>query len=91
MDSRKDSMVEQQAGVAREEIAARAYRLWQERGSPEGSPEADWFRAEQEILGEMAKPAVPAPGAVAKVQPVRGARTQPGPVRGTPESPRARL
>jgi len=34
-----------------EEISARAYELWQERGCPEGSPEVDWFAAEKEILG----------------------------------------
>jgi len=32
-----------------EGIAFRAYLLWQERGSPIGSPEDDWFRAEREI------------------------------------------
>lgn len=26
-----------------------AHRLWQERGCPEGSPEVDWLRAEQEL------------------------------------------
>ena len=31
------------------EIAARAYRLWLERGCPEGSPEDDWFLAEREL------------------------------------------
>jgi len=36
----------------REEVAGRAYRLWQERGSPLGSPDEDWFRAEQEISSE---------------------------------------
>ena len=30
-------------------IAALAYELWQERGCPIGSPEEDWFRAEQEL------------------------------------------
>src|SRR5579863_5024865 len=35
-------------GMSQEEIALRAYRLWQERGSPVGSPEVDWLRAEQE-------------------------------------------
>jgi len=42
-----------------EEIALRAYGLWQERGSPIGSPEEDWFRAEQEICHQSAQ----APGA----------------------------
>jgi hypothetical protein len=32
-----------------EKISARAYELWIERGSPMGSPEIDWQRAEAEI------------------------------------------
>jgi hypothetical protein len=39
-------------GPTREEIAARAYRCWQERGCPEGSAEEDWCRAEEELRGE---------------------------------------
>ena len=31
------------------EIAARAYEYWQQRGSAHGSPELDWFRAEQDL------------------------------------------
>lgn len=31
------------------EIAELAYRFWQQRGSPDGSPDEDWHRAEQEI------------------------------------------
>ena len=34
-----------------DQIAALAYRLWQERGCPEGSPEIDWLDAEQRLLG----------------------------------------
>ena len=30
-------------------IQLKAYHLWQERGSPLGSPEVDWFRAEAEL------------------------------------------
>jgi hypothetical protein len=26
-----------------------AYRLWQQRGSPEGSPEVDWLQAEIDL------------------------------------------
>jgi hypothetical protein len=33
------------------EVAALAYRLWNERGCPAGSPEEDWFRAERELNG----------------------------------------
>jgi hypothetical protein len=32
-----------------EQIAMLAYEFWQERGCPLGTPEADWFRAEQEL------------------------------------------
>jgi hypothetical protein len=32
-----------------DQIASLAYELWKERGCPEGSPEADWLRAEEEL------------------------------------------
>jgi hypothetical protein len=32
-----------------QEIALCAYEYWQERGCPLGTPETDWFRAEQEL------------------------------------------
>jgi monoterpene epsilon-lactone hydrolase len=34
---------------SREEIAQRAYQLWEERGRPHGSDEEDWHRAEREL------------------------------------------
>jgi hypothetical protein len=37
-------------------IAALAYQLWQARGCPAGSPEADWFQAEQKLCGPSVKP-----------------------------------
>ena len=37
-----------------EERALRAHRLWEERGCPIGSPEEDWFRADEEIRSEQA-------------------------------------
>ena len=44
------------AGVAeipfREQVARLAYQLWEQRGCPEGSPEEDWFRAEQELAAK---------------------------------------
>ena len=46
-----------------EQIALRAHGLWQERGSPIGSPEEDWFRAEQEICNQRAQALEAAPGA----------------------------
>ena len=33
-----------------EAIRVLAYSLWESRGCPEGSPEVDWFRAEEEYL-----------------------------------------
>jgi hypothetical protein len=36
-------------GSLSEQITALAYALWQERGSPDGNPEEDWYRAEHEI------------------------------------------
>jgi Protein of unknown function (DUF2934) len=32
-----------------DQIALLAYTIWQQRGCPEGSPEADWLRAEEEL------------------------------------------
>jgi len=34
---------------AHEAIARRAYELWEARGRPHGSPEEDWFRAQNEL------------------------------------------
>jgi|HubBroStandDraft_6_1064221.scaffolds.fasta_scaffold376642_2 hypothetical protein len=31
-----------------------AYKLWRDRGSPLGSPDEDWFRAEAELNGQSA-------------------------------------
>jgi hypothetical protein len=36
-----------------EKIALLAYTYWEQRGRIGGSPEEDWFRAEQEILGQV--------------------------------------
>ena len=33
-----------------EEIAKRAYALWESRGRPMGSQEEDWYRAKEELL-----------------------------------------
>jgi hypothetical protein len=32
-----------------DQIAARAYEIWQSRGRPEGSAEEDWFQAAKEL------------------------------------------
>ena len=34
------------------EIAARAYKLWQEHGQPEGRDDEFWHMAEQELLNQ---------------------------------------
>jgi hypothetical protein len=45
--------VETPANNARtEDIARLAYSLWEARGRQDGSPEVDWLRAEQELLGK---------------------------------------
>ena len=41
-----------------EEISALAYELWIQRGCPLGSPEVDWFRAEEELQRRKGLPAV---------------------------------
>jgi Protein of unknown function (DUF2934) len=33
----------------RESVEKLAYRLWEDRGRPIGSPEVDWLRAEKEL------------------------------------------
>ena len=38
-----------------EKVARLAYTYWEQRGCQGGSPEEDWFRAEQEILGQQAR------------------------------------
>jgi DUF2934 family protein len=36
-----------------EQIAVLAYLLWHERGCPDGSPETDWFQAEQALANSQ--------------------------------------
>ena len=35
--------------ISNEEIALRAYFLWEGRGKPLGSPEEDWYQATEEL------------------------------------------
>jgi len=37
-----------------EEVATLAYQLWIERGCPIGSPEVDWFQAEEQLKDRSA-------------------------------------
>ena len=39
-----------------EAIAVRAYELWQQRGSPFGSPQIDWLQAEEELNSQAQVP-----------------------------------
>ena len=32
-----------------QDIERRAFELWEQRGRPPGTPEIDWFKAEQEV------------------------------------------
>ena len=40
-----------------DDLCKTAYRFWQERGCPDGSPEVDWQRAEEGALGRLGRPA----------------------------------
>jgi hypothetical protein len=37
------------ASAFHEEIEFRAYQFWEERGQPWGTPDVDWFKAEEEL------------------------------------------
>ena len=43
------------AAATDQEVAARAYELWQQRGCPAGSDQEDWFQAEKELMAGKAK------------------------------------
>jgi Protein of unknown function (DUF2934) len=49
-----DFVRQQTQNSSHDEIAVRAYYLWEERGRPIGSPAEDWSRAENEISGAAA-------------------------------------
>ena len=36
-----------------EQIQVAAYYLWEQRGCPFGTPELDWFRAEEQLAGQL--------------------------------------
>jgi DUF2934 family protein len=54
-------MASAQPSPTREDIAQLAYRLWEERGAPIGSPEVDWARAEEELSAATTVAATTAP------------------------------
>jgi hypothetical protein len=39
-----------ETGVSHDEIARRAYEIWQSRGCPQGDGSEDWHTAEDELL-----------------------------------------
>jgi hypothetical protein len=40
---------EEDTNLEHGDIARLAYHLWQDRGCPEGCPNDDWYRAEEEL------------------------------------------
>lgn len=51
-------------GEGRHEFVAKlAYKLWEERGRPFGSPEVDWFAAERAVYSSMVASGLAAPSA----------------------------
>lgn len=46
----------QLSNAQHEQIEKLAYRLWEERCGPLGSPDDDWFRAEQELILRSERP-----------------------------------
>ena len=48
-ESGKPVVLPSQKQPTHEEIAELAYQLWIERGSPDGSHEEDWQRAEEQL------------------------------------------
>jgi hypothetical protein len=46
----------EESDAKHEEIEKLAYRRWEERGGPFGSPKEDWFHAEQEIIQRSSWP-----------------------------------
>ena len=43
----KESVESRESRYLQEDIAALAYALWQSRGCPHGTPDDDWFNAEE--------------------------------------------
>jgi transcriptional regulator with XRE-family HTH domain len=43
----------QRAAPTYEEVAERAYLLWQQRGCPDGNAEEDWFQAERQLMAAL--------------------------------------
>jgi len=51
-------------GEDRHELVAKvAYKFWEERGRPFGSPEVDWFAAERAVYSSLVASGLVAPSA----------------------------
>ncbi len=59
-----------------DEIARKAYRLWEEEGRPEGRDKAHWHQAEQDLSEPVVDPieSVPAPAPEAAPKSARSPR-----------------
>lgn len=59
LSNKQTSELQQKDTVTRSpepnQIAGVAYTLWELRGCPVGSPEEDWFKAEQELARPQAR------------------------------------
>jgi len=52
-------------GEDRHEFVAKlAYKLWEERGRPLGSPDVDWFAAERAVYSALVASGLVAPSAI---------------------------
>lgn len=47
--------------ITQEQIAKRAYEIWQKRGGQDGNAESDWLQAEAELQKEQQPSALVAP------------------------------
>ena len=52
---RRETQLLEATNLTEEQVAAIARDLWRSRGCPEGSPEQDWFEAEELIKVEDLK------------------------------------
>jgi hypothetical protein len=50
--AKKNTGVAEPRRVSHDDIRQLAHRYWAERGQPDGDPEIDWFRAEQDLRGK---------------------------------------
>ncbi len=46
------------AVYSRHDTEVLAFQLWQQRGEPWGTPEVDWFQAEEKLKATGAEPAL---------------------------------